>query len=157
MLAAVILLRPTEGQALRRVQARARAIRLLALDLAERELHSYQRVVEARRGQAEGDAGRVDEALSAASETPLEIARAAAELAQLVAGTRETGLGTLDGEAVASILLAEAACQAAARLVAINLAGSPVDPRRGEAAAAARRASLVREQVLSGGSQLPGG
>ena len=132
---------------LRQVLSRAREIRTLALKLAERELTSYEPVIEAMSLSADdGTRGeRVSEALSDASETPLEVARAAADIAQLATEARRAGRRSLEGEATTAVLLAEAACQAAARLVAINLAGHPEDGRIAEAAATARRAARIRE------------
>jgi len=46
------------------------------------------------------------------------------------------------------LLIAEAACQAAARLVAINLGRRPEEPRIAEAAQHAERASELRARVL---------
>jgi hypothetical protein len=56
----------------------------------------------------------------------------------------------LTGDAITGTLLAEAACCAAARLVAINLARVPSDPRLDEAAELTRRASAAREKALGG-------
>jgi hypothetical protein len=49
---------------------------------------------------------------------------------------------------VTGAVMAEAACRAAGRLVEINLAGAPDDPRLGRVAEAARRAGAAREEAL---------
>src|SRR5690242_20770650 len=54
-------------------------LRARALELAEEELHAYAPVLEAQRA---GDPARVAEALSGAAESPLGIARLAAEVAE---------------------------------------------------------------------------
>jgi formiminotetrahydrofolate cyclodeaminase len=78
-------------------------------------------------------AGRLERALSDAADSPLEIARIAAEVANLGAHLAATGNRTLEGDANAGAELARAACRAAVRLVEINLQNSPDDPRLSEA------------------------
>jgi formiminotetrahydrofolate cyclodeaminase len=128
--------------------ARAGALRTRALELAEIELHAYEPVLEALRLPREDPdrSRRVDEARSAASESPLEVARVAAEVAELAAHIARAGNPNLAGDAIAGALLAEAAAQAAARLVAINLdRGAMVD----EALQSARRAAAARQAALA--------
>ena len=115
--------------------ARARELRAEALELAERELTAYAPVLEASRlpkdDPTRGE--RLQSALSGAADSPLEIARAAAEVADLASGLAATGNRTLEGDANTGAELARAACRAAARLVEINLATRPDDPRAAEA------------------------
>jgi methenyltetrahydrofolate cyclohydrolase len=127
---------------------RARELRARALELAQVELHAYEPVLEALRLPRDEPerAGRVRAAQDAASEPPLEVARIAAELAELASELARTGNQNLAGDAIAGALLAEASAQAAARLVAINLNEGPVV---GEAAELARRAAAARETALS--------
>ncbi len=131
------------------VGACAGELRRLLLELGERELNAYEPVLDALRlPEADRDRpSRVHAARSAAAESPLAIARAAAELAVLAAELAGTGNRNLQGDAVAGTLLAEAACAAAVRLVEINLAGTD-DPRRREAGELARRALRAREAAL---------
>lgn len=114
---------------------RARELRAQALELAERELSAYAPVLEAVRLPKEdptrGD--RLAEALSDAADSPLAIARTAAEVAQLAEGLAKSGNRTLEGDANTGAQLADAASRAAARLVEINLAKRPDDPRLAEA------------------------
>ena len=127
---------------------RARELRARALELAEIELHAFEPVLEALRLPREDPerAERVDAARATASESPLAIARVGAELAELAADLARTGNHNLAGDAIAGALLAEAAAQAAARLVAINLTDGHVVS---EAAALARRAAAARGEALS--------
>jgi methenyltetrahydrofolate cyclohydrolase len=111
------------------IRARAGELRGLALELADEELHAYEPVLDAQRS-----GGDVAAALSAAAESPLAIARTAAEVAELGAEVARTGKASLRGDALTGVLLAEAACRAAAQLAEINLAGTPDDPRLAEAA-----------------------
>jgi formiminotetrahydrofolate cyclodeaminase len=133
--------------------ARATAARAELLAAGERELTGYEPVLEAWRlpDQDPSRRQRLETALSEASEAPLAIARAAAEVAELGARVAEISRPDLAGDAIASVLLAEASSRAAARLVQINLAQRVDDPRMAivdeliERAGAAREAALQRE------------
>jgi formiminotetrahydrofolate cyclodeaminase len=133
------------------MRARAGELRAQALSLAEEELHVYEAVLEVLRTPADapGRAERLETALSDAADSPLAVARAAAEIATLAAEAARTGNRHLRGDAVAGALLAEAACAAAARLAELNLAGRPGDPRRGEAAELPALALQARMAALS--------
>jgi formiminotetrahydrofolate cyclodeaminase len=134
-----------------RAGARAAELRSNALELADRELHSYQPVLDALGLPAE-DADRervLAGARAAASAAPLQIAGIGAELASLAADTAAGGSRHLTGDAVAAVLLAEAACRAAARLVEINLAGEGDDPRLRQASELARQAAASRQSALA--------
>jgi methenyltetrahydrofolate cyclohydrolase len=127
---------------------RARELRARALELAEIELHAYEPVLEALRLPRDDPrrAERVDAARTKASESPLAIARVGAELAELAADLARTGNQNLAGDAIAGTLLAEAAAQAAARLVGINLTAGPTVE---EATGLGRRALAARDDALS--------
>ncbi len=130
------------------VAVRARELRARALELAEIELHAYEPVLEALRLPHDdpGRAERVEAAQATASQSPLAIAGVGAELAELASDLARTGNQNLAGDAIAGALLAEAAAQAAARLVAINLTeGAAVS----EATEFALRALTARENALS--------
>jgi formiminotetrahydrofolate cyclodeaminase len=131
----------------RMTEIRARAARLRAQALAL----AYEAVLDALREPAEqpGRAERLDAALSDAADSPLAVARGAAEVAVLADEVARTGNRHLRGDAVAGALLAEAACAAAARLADLNLAGRPRDPRRTEAAELPGRALQARVAALS--------
>jgi methenyltetrahydrofolate cyclohydrolase len=126
---------------------RAGLLRTRALELAEVELHAFEPVLEALRLPREDPerTARVDAARSEASHSPLEIARVGAEVAELAAELARTGNQNLAGDATAGALIAEAAAQAAARLVAINLTEGPVVE---EASELARRAMAARERAV---------
>lgn len=126
---------------------RAGELRTRALELAEIELHAYESVLEALRLPHDDPAraGRVSAAQAEASKSPLEIAQVAADLAALAAQLATNGNPNLAGDAIAGALLAEAAAQAASRLVAINLTDGPVVE---EAAGHAARAQAARERAL---------
>jgi formiminotetrahydrofolate cyclodeaminase len=126
---------------------RAGRLRTRALELAEVELHAFERVLEALRLRRENPerAARVEAARTEASRSPLEIARVGAELTELAGELAHTGNPNLSGDALAAALLAEAAAQAAARLVAINLTEGPAVE---ESSQLAQRALAARERAL---------
>jgi formiminotetrahydrofolate cyclodeaminase len=132
-------------------RGRAGELRVRALELAERDLRSYVPVLEAQRLPADDvqRAERLDAALSEAARAPLAVAEAAAEVAELGAQLARDGNPSLEGDAIASALLAEAAARAAAELVDINLEERPDDERRDAARELAQRAWTARERALS--------
>jgi formiminotetrahydrofolate cyclodeaminase len=135
---------------LRRVSRRAGALRAEALALAERDLYAYEPVLQALRLPVEhaDRASALDAALSDAADPPLELARAAAEVAELALEVVRASTRNLVGDARAGLLLAEASCQAAARLVAIDLARRPQDPRLKELSSLRERAARARAAEL---------
>jgi formiminotetrahydrofolate cyclodeaminase len=153
MTAGITLARPDAEPTRERmseIAARARALRARSVALAQADLEAYAPVIAALRAPREdpGRAARLDAALSDASETPLELAAVGAELAALAAEVAGDGTAGVRGDALAGVLIAEAACQAAARLVAINLARRPEDPRVLQAAQSAERAAELRRRAL---------
>ena len=134
------------------VAEEAGTLRARLLELGERELYAYERVLEAFAldpGDPDREA-RLLEALSDAADSPLEIARSALSVASLGAELAATGNVNLTGDAITGTALAEAACCAAARLAEINLARVPSDPRLDEAAELTRQASAARAKALGG-------
>ena len=140
-LAAALVQMTTAIGGSRDVAARGAAARARAIRLAEEDASAYTEVIEAQRA---GDEARIAAALSRASDVPLAIAEAAAEMASLAADVAATGRASVRGDAIAGALLAEAATAAAARLVEINLADAPGDPRRARARELASDAARAR-------------
>jgi formiminotetrahydrofolate cyclodeaminase len=132
---------------------RMRVLRLHALELAERELSSYAPVLEARRLSPDDPrrAGRIEAALVEASAAPLAVAEAASEVAELGAAVAARAGPAIRGDALAGVLIAEAAAAAAASLVEINLDGRDGADELTRAREAARRAAAAREAALRRG------
>ncbi len=129
--------------------SRARALRADLLAAGDQELHSYEPVLAATRAPA-GDPGRelrLAAALSEASRAPLAIARASTEAAELGAAVASRSKPTLRGDAIAGVLLAEAATQTASALVRINLGEGEGDPRLVEIESLMGRAGAARDRV----------
>jgi formiminotetrahydrofolate cyclodeaminase len=70
-------------------------------------------------------------------------------VAELAASVAANSKPALRGDAVAGVVLAEAAVRAAAHLIEVNLHERMEDPRRAEAAALSERTSRVRADVLA--------
>jgi methenyltetrahydrofolate cyclohydrolase len=129
---------------------RARELRERALNLAEIELTAYEPVLEALRLPREDPdrAARLAAARTDASQSPLEVAQLGAEVAELAADIAQAGNPNLAGDAIAGALLAEAAAQASARLVEINLTDGPMVD---QAALFAGQARESRDRALGPG------
>jgi formiminotetrahydrofolate cyclodeaminase len=125
------------------VARRAIALADAAAPLAQADAAAYGRFLEARRLPREPDPEprqqAIAEATSTAAEVPLQVARIAAETAELGATIAAEGNPNLRGDAVTAALLGAAAARAAATLVAINLEGT-ADSRVEESAALATTA-----------------
>jgi formiminotetrahydrofolate cyclodeaminase len=129
---------------------RAGQLRRRALELADLDLASYLPVLQALRLPADDPArpGDLADALSGAVEVPLELSRISAEVSGLAAEVADVGSRHLVGDAAAGTVLAQAACQAAATLVQINLS-SATDERPAEAAQWCENADVARRQALA--------
>jgi len=150
MTAAFTMKRPEQHERMAHIAARARSLRGQATELGEQELHAYGPVLAALRLPHEDPdrAARLDATLSSAADTPLALTRASAEVATLALEAARDGTPHLQGDAITGALLAEGACQAAAQLVAINLAGRPRDERLTELAELTKRAAAIRAELL---------
>jgi len=131
-----------------KIEVRAGELRRRSLELADTELHAFEPVLEALRLPRDDPERtvRVEKARAQASQSPLAIAKVAAELAELAAETVRSGNVNLAGDAITAALIAEAAAQAAARLVIINLTDGPAVA---EAVDLARRALAARDQTVT--------
>ncbi len=108
--------------------ARASSLRKRAHALAAADVEAYGAVL------ASGADDQAS-ALSHATDIPLEIARIAAETAQVAAALPRDAARAAGTDADAAIDLAEAGARAAARLVLANLRSEGGDPRIAEAEA----------------------
>jgi formiminotetrahydrofolate cyclodeaminase len=133
------------------VAERAGELRGIALRLADEDLRAYTPVLEALRlPPSEPDRlKRLAAARWEASQPPLGVARAGAEVAELGLIAGRSGSPHLIGDATAGVLLAASASRAAAELVAINLAEAPDDPRRQSAGESAERAAQAGLEIFA--------
>lgn len=87
-----------------------------AAALADEDAAAYGAVIAAARA-----GGSVTDALTHATEVPLEIAATAAAIAQRAAGVFQTGRRAIRGDVATALLLAEGATRSAAYLVEVNV------------------------------------
>jgi methenyltetrahydrofolate cyclohydrolase len=136
---------------------RAGRLRLDAEQLVEADVRAYVGFLAARRqARLLPEAAREAAIAPAFEETvavPLAMLKVASASVELAAQLARFGNPNLHADAVTAALLASAAGDAAARLVAVNLAGTE-DPRVAEAGRMARSASSLAERLAgsSGGS-----
>lgn len=132
------------------VAAQADQLRARAAPLAQLDAEVYDQALAVRDGAAalspEKRDWEIGKAFAAAAEPPLEIARAAADVAELAAEVAVSGDPRVRADAVAAVTLAAAAARAAVTLVEVNLTAVEGDPRVAEAQrlAAAADAALSR-------------
>jgi formiminotetrahydrofolate cyclodeaminase len=134
------------------VAAQGESLRDRAERLVDTVAEGYEAALRAREENSEESGPRRDFALgqayARAAEPPLELARVAADVAQLAAFVAESGDPAYHADAAAASLLAAGAAEAAAELVAVNLTASAGDARvreaRKQAEEAARAATPAR-------------
>ena len=134
------------------IASQARALRSRLRTLGDADSAAFGLVLAAMRdrsGTPEQRDFAIGTALVHAAEVPLQIAEAAADVAELAAVATTEGAAQLRPDATAAAALAEAATRTAAHLVEINLSTVPGDvhSERAEllaAAAAAARARALR-------------
>jgi methenyltetrahydrofolate cyclohydrolase len=116
--------------------AQAEALRDRAAPLAQLDAEAYAAALEARRAarglpQEQRDYA-LGEAFARAAEPPLEIARLAADVAELAVEIATNGSPAVLPDAAAAAALAAGAARGAVSIVAVNLTASPDDPRVAE-------------------------
>jgi formiminotetrahydrofolate cyclodeaminase len=131
-------------------RARAGELRSQLVGLAERDLESYPPVLKALALDSADPArpAALAAALDRATDVPMEIARAGAEVSTLAAQITDGASRHTTGDAATAAVLAEGACRAAAMLVEVNLRGTP-DERPAQAAQCVRDADVACQRALS--------
>jgi methenyltetrahydrofolate cyclohydrolase len=132
----------TEAEADAAVTA-AEAARLRAASLVDADADAYRALQAAWREARD----QVEPARTKVIEVPLAIVRTAAEVTELAETLAAQGNPRLLGDAAMAAILAAAAAQGAAGLVAINLARAPDDGRLSEARALAQEARRRSENL----------
>jgi formiminotetrahydrofolate cyclodeaminase len=126
------------------VAAQADALRARAAPLAQLDADVLDEALAVRDGAAalspEKRDWEIGKAFAAAAEPPLEIARAAADVAELAAEVAVSGDPRVRADAIAAATLAAAAARAAVTIVQVNLTSVDGDPRVAEAERLARAA-----------------
>src|SRR5439155_3537034 len=132
------------------VAAQAEMLRARAAPLAQVDAETYQRALAVRDDHTERYEERRDweigRPFAAPAEPPLQIARVAADIAELAQEVASRADQRLRPDALAAAALASAVARACAELVAVNLTATEDDPRVREAhshAEAAQRAAAT--------------
>ena len=115
--------------------AQAASLLARAAPLAQADADAYEAALATREGDWE-----IGQAFARAAETPLEIARVAADVAELAVEIAGRGDQRIRADAQAAAALAAAGARAAAALVAVNLTAVADDPRVAEAGRLAQAA-----------------
>lgn len=136
------------------VAAQAESLRERAAFLVDEDAEVFRRALDARKTSPDADPSpeqrdfALGQALVAAAEPPLQLARLAADVAELSAAVAERGEPRVHADVAAAAALAAGVAHGARELVAVNLTATPGDPRVEEAtrlaAAAAATASGLR-------------
>ena len=134
----------------RGIAAQAESLRDRAAPLAQATAEEYEAALQAR--EDEGEAGErrdlaLGRAYARAAEPPLQIARAAADVAELAVVVARNGDPAFHADAVIAALLAAAAASSAAELVGVNLTASARDERVREAERLAESAARAAEEA----------
>jgi formiminotetrahydrofolate cyclodeaminase len=131
--------------------AQAEVLRARAAPLAERGAEAYAAALGARERAAALKPERRDweigRAFAAAAAPPLELARAAVDIAELAAELAQAGDPRIRADALAAASLGAAVAHGAAALVAVNLTTTARDPRLAEAQQLAEAAARAAARV----------
>ena len=135
----------------RGIAAQAESLRDRAAPLAQADAEEYEAALQA----LEDDSGQAGErrdfalgrAYARAAEPPLQIARAAADVAELAVVVARNGDLAFHADAVLAAVLAAAAASSAAELVGVNLTASARDERVREAGRLAENAARAAEEA----------
>lgn len=148
------------------VARQASALATELLSLVERDAAAVDSVSLAYRlpkttpDAASARADAIERAMLSATEAPLEIARAAARVAELAADVAERGNRNAVADAAVAVLLAESVCRASALTVGVNV-GALRDAQAGlrlerEAGAATEAASGAAARAVAAVEQVSG-
>jgi formiminotetrahydrofolate cyclodeaminase len=134
----------------RGIAAQAESLRDRAAPLAQATAEEYEAALQAREDEGEPGERRdfaLGRAYARAAEPPLQIARAAADVAELAVVVARNGDPAFHADAVIAALLAAAAASSAAELVGVNLTASARDERVREAERLAESAARAAEEA----------
>lgn len=135
----------------RGIAAQAESLRDRAAPLAQADAEEYEAALQTREDEG-GEAGErrdfaLGRAYARAAEPPLQIARAAADVAELAVVVARNGDPAFHADAVTAALLGAAAASSAAELVGVNLTASSGDERVREAGRLAESAARAAEEA----------
>jgi methenyltetrahydrofolate cyclohydrolase len=130
----------------------AETLRARIAPLAQLDAETYERALAARDAARDLPPEKRDweigQAFARAAEPPLEIARAAADVAELAAELAASGSPAIRADAIAAAAVAAGAARGAVSMVAVNLTARDGDPRVAEAEALAASAEAAAARVF---------
>jgi len=135
--------------------AQAEALRARTAPLAQVDADTYAQALAARDGaggerRQEQRDWEIGKAFARAAEPPLEIARAAADVAELAAELAQNGAPEVRADAVAAAALAAGAARGCVTMVEVNLTAVDGDPRVAEAVRLADAAAAAAARAAAG-------
>jgi methenyltetrahydrofolate cyclohydrolase len=134
--------------------AQAEALRARTAPLAQVDADTYEEALAVRDASRDLKDERRDwkigQAFARAAEPPLEIARAAVDVAELAAELATTGSPAIRADAIAAASLAAGAARACVSMVAVNLTALEGDPRIAEAERLAAAAAAAADRASAG-------
>jgi formiminotetrahydrofolate cyclodeaminase len=134
--------------------AQAQALRARTAPLAQLDADTYEEALAVRDAsrdlKPEQRDWEIGKAFARAAEPPLEIARAAADVAELAAELATAGSPAIRADAVAAASLAAAAARACVTMVEVNLTAVDGDPRMSEARRLAEAAETAAARASAG-------
>jgi formiminotetrahydrofolate cyclodeaminase len=132
--------------------AQAEALRARTAPLAQLDADTYEQALVARDTAKELPQEHRDfeigRAFARAAEPPLDIARAAADVAELAEELARSGDPRIRADAIAAASLAAAAARGAVAMVEVNLTAVEGDPRVGEAERYAEHAETSAHRAM---------
>jgi formiminotetrahydrofolate cyclodeaminase len=136
--------------------AQAECLRERIVETAAKNQELYAEALAARDAAADLPAERRDweigRAFARAAEQPLELAHAAADLADLAAQVASSAEPSVRADAVVAAALAAGVARGAVALVAVNLTALPNDPRVAEAQGLASLADQAAARAARAGA-----
>ena len=134
--------------------AQAEALRTRTAPLAQVDAETYEQALSARDDASalrqEQRDWEIGKAFARAAEPPLEIARAAADIAELAAELALNGAPEIRADAVAAAALAAGAARGCVALVQVNLTAVDGDARVAEAGRLADAAAAAAARAAAG-------
>lgn len=134
--------------------AQAEALRARIAPLAQLDAETYEAALAVRDAardlKEEQRDWRIGQAFSRAAEPPLEIARAALDVAELAEELARNGSPAIRADAIAAASLAAGAAQGCVAMVEVNLTALETDPRIGEARRLAEAAATAAHRASAG-------
>lgn len=134
--------------------AQAEALRARTAPLAQLDADTYAEALTVRDAardlKGEQRDWRIGQAFARAAEPPLEIARAAVDVAQLAEQLARAGSPVIRADAIAAATLAAGAAQGCVAMVEVNLTALDGDPRVAEVRRLAEAAAEAADRASGG-------